>query len=325
MLIAPHIHQITLPLPFALNHVHCYLIDDGDGWTILDTGLHTAQAEAGWLAAFAELGITPAQLKRIILTHAHPDHYGTVGWLQQWSDGRAAVYLSPAEATFAQRTWHAWQDHRHEMLTHLLRIGLEEALATAVADNTQFVATRTQPHPTAHHHLLPGQTIELGQRTFQLHSYPGHSDGPLLFYCPAEQLALVGDHILMDITPNISLWPGGEADPLGRYLASLAQLKQWDVALAWSGHKRPITAWHGRLQELEQHHTERLAHTVAAVAEGNETTAEIAKAVFRLSELTVHEARFALTETLAHLRHLVNHGRLTQTEDEQGVWRFANH
>jgi glyoxylase-like metal-dependent hydrolase (beta-lactamase superfamily II) len=316
----PHIYQITLPLPFALNHVHCYLLDDGDGWTILDAGLHTRQTEAGWLAAFAEHGVTPANLKRIILTHTHPDHYGAAGWLQEWSGGRAPVYLSPREAEFAQQTWGEWQQHKTEMVAHMLRMGLDPHMAQEVAESTQFVADRTRPHPAPPHHLLPGQAIEMAQRTFHIQSYAGHSDGQLLFYCPDEALMLSGDHVLMQITPNISLWPGGWSNPLGRYLASLGQLKQVAVALALPGHKQAITAWHGRLTELEQHHAERLGHTLAAIAEGKHTTADIAKSVFRLNELTVHEARFALTETLAHLHYLVDQGQISMAGDE--VWEF---
>ncbi|MDA0242037.1 MAG: MBL fold metallo-hydrolase [Chloroflexi bacterium] len=318
--VAPHIYQVTLPLPFALNHVHCYLLDDGDGWTAVDAGLHTSQTEAGWLAAFTELGITPAHLKRIILTHTHPDHYGAAGWLEQWSDGRAAVHLSPREAEVASRTWGEWGQHEQLMVRHLLRAGLTPAMAQEVAENTQFVATRTRPHPTHHELLQPRSRIEMAQRTFDILSYAGHSDGQLLFHCSAEALMLSGDHVLMDITPNISLWPGGWVNPLGRYLDSLRELKGVEVALALPGHKRLIHDWHGRLAELEKHHAERLGHTLAAVQGGDSTTAEIAKTVFRLNHLTVHEARFAITETLAHLEYLAHQGAIK--EDEAGKWGY---
>lgn len=320
-LVAPHIYQVTLPLPFALNHVHCYLLDDGDGWTAVDAGLHTSAAETGWRAAFDELHIRPTDLRRIILTHTHPDHFGMAGWLQEWSNGRAAVHLSPREAELAQQTWIEMGQHTAAMVNHLTKSGLEQGMAVAVAENTQFVATRTLPHPTQMVLLQPGETIELGQRTFQMHSYAGHSDGQLLFHCPAEELLLVGDHVLMDITPNISLWPGGWENPLGRYLNSLSKLKKMDVALALPGHKRLITAWHGRLAELEAHHEARLADTMSAIQVGGRTTAEIAKSVFRLSELTLHEARFALTETLAHLHYLVAQGQIAMHGED--VWEFS--
>ncbi|MCA9981352.1 MAG: MBL fold metallo-hydrolase, partial [Anaerolineales bacterium] len=311
---------------FALNHVHCYLLDDGDGWTIIDAGLNTNHGRVGWQEAFDTLHIAPADLKRIILTHTHPDHYGLAGWLQRWGQaGRPdadapLVFMSPRETAMADAIWGNLDEQIRQMSRHLVYCGLDYEMADDVANNTRFVGTRTRPQPHTTAVLNPGDKITMGQRTFEILSYAGHSDGQLLFYCAEERLLLSGDHVLMDITPNISRWPGGWDNPLGRYLDSLAVLKGVDVGLALPGHKRLITDWHGRLTELEKHHAERLGHTVTAVENGDRTVADIAKTVFRLDHLTVHEARFAITETLAHLDYLVANNTLTVSGDD--VWLY---
>jgi len=99
--ITDDIYQVRLPLPYALNHVNCYLLRGDDGWTIIDTGLNTSQGRAGWQAAFDTLGIGPDDIDQIILTHVHPDHYGMAGWLQEWCG--ATVWLSPREAELAEQ------------------------------------------------------------------------------------------------------------------------------------------------------------------------------------------------------------------------------
>src|SRR6185295_15928786 len=94
--VAEGIYQVRVPLPFALNIVNCYLLRDGDGWAVVDTGLNTPPAQEAWQAAFSFLNIAPATIKRIILTHSHPDHYGMAGWFQSLCAGDAVppVYLS---------------------------------------------------------------------------------------------------------------------------------------------------------------------------------------------------------------------------------------
>src|SRR5262245_43381497 len=101
--ISPDIYQVRLPLPFALNHVNCYLLQGDQGWIIVDTGLNIPAARTFWQNTFETLQIGPDDIDKIVLTHVHPDHYGLSGWLQAWSG--ASVWLSPREAELARQTW----------------------------------------------------------------------------------------------------------------------------------------------------------------------------------------------------------------------------
>ncbi len=320
------IFQLRLPLPFALNHVQCYLLRGDDGWTIVDTGLNTSAARTGWQETFAALHIAPGDVKQIIITHCHPDHYGLAGWLQEQC--RAAgtappVFMSSRGITFAEQVWQRYESQIEQMEADFHHCGMTPRQAATVANEVSVVASRTSPHPEYIHPLQAGATIQMGNRQFEMIHTPGHADGQIIFYDAADQLLLCGDHVLNDITPHIGRWPNGDPDPLGRYLTSLRQLSGLAVRLALPGHKTLITRWQERLDELLRHHELRLQHTLNAVGHGA-TVFEVGQKVFGLENLNVHNLRFAIAETLAHLDLLIIQDRISCREN--GVWRYVtNH
>lgn len=311
--VAAAIYRLRLPLPFALNHVNCYLLRDDDGWTILDAGLHRAEIHAGWQAAFAELGITPAAIRRIIVTHMHPDHIGLAGRLQQ--ETGATVFLSPLEWEIAQATWAPNPQRAAIVAAYLRRVGAPVTVGALVEEQEEKLRRMTQPLPVDVHLLSPGERITLAGRRWEILHAPGHAEGQIIFYAPTERLLLCGDHVLQRITPNIGYWPTSRPDPLGRYLASLHSLLTLDVALALPGHHGAITDWSGRLRELLAHHVARLEATFDAAAEGA-TALEASHRIFNFNRFSPHEVRFAVAEALAHLEHLVDLGRLVRCDKD---------
>jgi len=319
--IADDIFQLRLPLPFALNHVNVYLLRGKAGWTVVDTGLNTPEARATWQAAFAELNLTPKDMEQIILTHIHPDHFGMVGWLQELAaeSGRVLpVRTSPREAYVAQEIWLI--DRTGSFPNYLVKGGMAVETAREVADS--FIHTRnlTFPHPARFDVLPPGETVCLGERQFQIIPAPGHSDGQIIFYDADDKLLLSGDHVLMKITPNIGLWEDSAPDPLGDFMKSLHELEPLDVRLALPGHRALITDWAGRLDELQAHHIHRLALVMEAIEKGNQTAFAVAQHIFEVDRFTVHEWRFAIAETLAHLEYLRLRGKLTRQDGE--IWHY---
>ena len=318
--ITTDIYQCTLPLPFALRSVNCYLLRGDAGWTVIDCGLNTPQGREIWQAVFTELGFRPTDIEQIVLTHSHPDHYGLAGWLQAEADGRPPVRMSPREAELAHFVWQEDEGWSEAVSTFWRNCGIPDELVTAVVNETDRTRQRTKPHPQTIETIAPGTTIRLGQRHCQAIHTPGHSDGHLVFYDAQDGLLLCGDHVLQKITPNISLWPFGEPDPLGRYLRSLAEIAQLDVRLALPGHGPLITDLRGRIGELATHHEQRLA-VMAAAVNGRATPYDISQQVFGFDTLSIHEKRFAVSETLAHLEYLAGQGRLTKSP-QPNTWLY---
>jgi glyoxylase-like metal-dependent hydrolase (beta-lactamase superfamily II) len=318
--VAEGIYQVQLPLPFALRIVNCYLLDNGNQtWTILDTGLNYAPGQEVWQATFETLGITPAQISQIVLTHVHPDHFGMSGWLQTMSG--APVRLSKREAEAARIFWGDANNRYHSLTEQMNHAAVPDEMIEPIITGIGFLLEMMKPHPnpTKLDYIAPGEIVRMGGRDFHAILAPGHSDGQLMFYDAADRLLLSGDHVLMKITPNIGLWPETDPHPLQRFLASLREVRALDVRLALPGHRALITDWRGRIDEITAHHQERLERTLDAIGSGA-TGYQIAGQLFDFNRLSVHEMRFALVEALAHLDYLIERGEVQQSGD--AIWRF---
>jgi glyoxylase-like metal-dependent hydrolase (beta-lactamase superfamily II) len=233
--------------------------------------------------------------------------------------------MSPIERDVAHFTW--YDETTPTRLTlfreYLRSAGVAADVATVVLKQQDYLRHMTRPLPTAIETIAPGATVQLAGRSFTAIHAPGHADGQLLFYSAADRLLLCGDHVLQKITPNIGYWLNSHGDPLANYLGSLAEVAALDVALALPGHHGPLTDWRGRIAELLAHHDQRLAAMYTAAAPGA-TALEVSYAVFNYDRFSTHEIRFAVAETLAHLEHLANQGRLERVDEPaRRIYRAA--
>lgn len=313
------IHLVRIPIPAPLRYVNAYLLAGADGWTIVDTGFHTADAERTWDQAFAALGIGPGDVAAIIVTHFHPDHYGAAGWLQERT-GAPVVMLDREIATVAR----VWQPAcPEELAAFARRHGAPADAVEQIAGRSRRTQSEVQPPPR----LTPvaeGERLRLGGRTFDVLWTPGHSPGLMVLVDRERRIALVNDMVLARISPNVSAGPHQGPDPLGEFLASLRRVAELPVDLALTGHGAPVRDLRGRCRELLRHHEERLGRALAAVSarRGGATAWEVARDLFGGVMDTPANLGFALGEAAAHLDHLVAAGRLNRVE-ESGAWRYV--
>jgi glyoxylase-like metal-dependent hydrolase (beta-lactamase superfamily II) len=307
--VAPGIFLVPIPIPIPLKYVNCYLCKGPSGWTLVDAGFHDALAEDAWPRAFAELGIRPQDIDRILVTHYHPDHLGGAGWLQQLTG--APVYLPETDLRQVELFWGDGMERQADALRDFFAAeGMPMETSAAISrhhheqwGNIQPLATIT-PVPA-------DSTFRIGAADYAVIWTPGHSDGLAVFWDADSGILLANDMILNKITPNVSLWPACRPNPLQDYLNSLGKVEALGAKLALPGHRTMITDVSGRVQEIRRHHAERLDKMERACGATKGATAwEVCEQTFRTEQLTIHQIRFAMSETLAHLVYLEAQGRL---------------
>ena len=319
---APGIRWLRLALPFALDHVNIYLIDDGDGWAVLDTGVADLRTRIVWQEAIAhKLG--GRKLTRLILTHFHPDHLGLAGWMT--GDLGLELWMTPGEYRAGRNAGRLLSDegrllHRAFFTQHGMN---GETIAAAMGRGTGYMKMTTGL-PDRYSPLVTGEILRIGGRDFEILTGGGHAPEQAMLLCRAEGIFLAADQVLARISPNIGVWPTEpEANPLRNYLISLKALRRDvpDAVLALPAHNLPFYGLHSRIGALEAHHDARCNEIVAACTTPR-TTCEVLPILFpRL--LDAHQVGFAFGEVLAHLNHLAELGAIAADTGGGGVIRFT--
>lgn len=322
--IAPGVLWMRLALPFALNHVNVYALDDGDGWTLIDTGIGDAPTQLAWEALLAG-PLSGRRVNRLVCTHHHPDHFGMAGALSRRLDAPLAMPMTEfLLAAYYMHTPYAISGAHY--VQYYLSNGLTQELTgqvMSVGHRYQHLCTGA---PETFERLAAGQVLRVGGRNFVILTGGGHSAEQCLLLNRDEGLLLAADQILPRITPNIGVLatePTG--NPLGEYLASLAALAAGVPrdTVVLPGHDWPFRGLQARIAQLTAHHDERCARIVDACRAAPRTAADLVPVLFH-RPLDLHQMSFAFAETLAHANHLVAEGALELWTDAQGVrWMRA--
>lgn len=320
--VGPGVLWVRMPLPFKLDHINLWLLEEEDGWTVVDTGIACEETRTAWERILATR-CAGKPLRRMIVTHFHPDHVGLAGWMAERFG--AVLWMPLAEWAIARvlgagRSATAEEGYRR----FYEAAGFGPDLMELVAERSGNYATRISPIPFAVRRIEDGEIIAIGGRDWRVMMGGGHSYEHASLYCEELGILIAGDQILPQITPNVSVWPSEpEADPLRHFLASLEIFRRLpDDTLVLPGHRRPFVGLHGRLDAVAAHHDERLARTWEACAVPR-TGLEVLRVLFE-RKLDDHQVFFAIGESLAHLHFLVGRGHLERRRGADGVHLFQH-
>jgi len=315
--VAPGIFWLHMPLPMVgLSYINLWLMDDGDGWTIVDTGVNDPNTVEVWERVFKEeLGGKP--VKRLVCTHFHPDHMGVAGWLvKRWNDiplwtGRCEWLQAQALTSVRGE---AWRDNAEKFYR---LTDAEKVVAQGFINIGNPYAKQVTPIPPSFYRLEQGDTFEMGGRTWEIITGKGHSPEHVCLFCPEEKLLISGDIVLPSISPLLGVWANEpDQDSLGEYLSCLSKFSHLpEDTLVLPSHKLPFTGLHHRISELEHHHDERLETTLRACTKPA-TAWEVTGVLFD-RELPAFHKILALSETIAHLNYLWKKGEIGRTVTDE--------
>jgi len=314
--IARGVRWMRLPLPFQLDHVNIYAIEDDGGWTLVDTGLGTSAGRQAWEAALAgPLGGRP--IRRVVCTHMHPDHIGLAGWL--CARDRAPLLMSRLEYVTARMPM-AEQEASVEGEAFYQAAGWSSEQLAGWREGFGGFAKGVAPLPRAFTRLEDGDVLTIGGDDWMVVVGSGHSPEHVCLWRRSDDVFIAGDQVLPRISSNVSVWPTEPAaDPLGDWMASLEKLRRLLPAgtLVLPGHGEPFTGVHGRLDALRRGHETALKRLERTLRKPTRVV-DAFPAVFGRA---VGDAMLGMAtgEAQAHLNYLERRGRARRTRDEQGI------
>ena len=321
--VGPGVHRIPLPLPNdGLRAVNVYAVSDGDGLVMIDGGWAMADATQHLERALAEIGRRLADVREFLVTHLHRDHYTQAIAVRRITRSGVAVGAGERASLEAIRTQTAYPD------ANRLRQAGAAGIAELTAEWGHHRDLTDWEHPDRW--LADGVDIALDTRTLRVIATPGHTRGHVVFHDRAADVLFAGDHVLPHITPSIGVELMRPKSPLRDYLASLQLIRRMPDARLLPAHGPVARSTHHRIEELLEHHEQRLTETAEAVAAGASTGFEVAhrlgwtRHLRRLEDLDLFNKVLAINETMAHLEVLVERGWMVRTsEDGVVVFRVA--
>lgn len=317
--IADGIFWLSFPLPFALNHVHVWILKDGPGWFVIDSGIGGEQMHSLWQKIIADkLGGRP--ITRLLLTHFHPDHMGSAGFLHQQL--QPELLMNATEWQHARRM--ALEPPNYTKLkSHYHTMGMPADLTDRLTDGSKRYSKSVDIPPETFTPLKQGDLLTINGDIWKIITGGGHSPEQVTLYCAAREIYISADQILPKISPNVSTWASDPThDALGDYLNSMPLLDSIsDNSLVLPSHNRPFYGLKERIEQLKAHHTERLEQIVDLVTASPLTVYDITRHSFD-RPLDDKQMSFAVGEILAHCNHLIDSRTINKEIDTGGIWQL---
>ena len=318
--VAPGIHWISMPLPFQLDHINLWLVEEGDAWTIVDCGIGNAETRALWEKLFERV----KKVGRVILTHYHPDHAGNAAWLCERFG--AELWTTQGEYLTAHAVRSSGAGYTKEaVLSVFQRNGLDEARRAGMAGGGNRYAALVPEFPHSYRRIIEGDRLRIGGHEWEAIIGHGHAPEHLSLYCEALNVVIAGDMLLSTISTNVSVWSiDPEGDPLRLFLDSLARYEALPAdVLVLPSHGKPFRGAHERVAQLRAHHEERFEELSKALKQEQRSAGELLEVLFR-RKLDAHQTFFAMGEAIAHLHYLYYAGRARRAAGSDGIIRYQS-
>jgi glyoxylase-like metal-dependent hydrolase (beta-lactamase superfamily II) len=315
--VAPGIHWLSMPLPFQLDHINLWLVDEEEGCTVVDTGIGNAGTRELW-----ERILGARQVKRVVLTHYHPDHAGNASWLCQRHGAELWTTQGEYLTAHAVRTSSAGYTS-DAVLSVFRKNGLDEERAARMRSSRNRYAELVPEFPFSYRRIIEGDEVPMGGEHWRAIVGHGHAPEHLSLFSKALNTVIAGDMLLSTISTNVSVWSiDPEGDPLRLFLDSIARYRELpEDVLVLPSHGKPFRGAHRRIEQLEKHHADRLSELSDSLQEPK-SAADLLSVLFR-RPLDAHQTFFAMGEAIAHLHYLYYAGRAQRSLGNDGIMRYA--
>jgi len=326
--ILPGLHWVRMPLPYQLDHINLWVLDDGDGWAVVDTGTRTDDAVAMWRRLFLEAK-DKRPMTRVFVTHMHPDHIGMAGWLTRKFGVR--LWMTRLEYLSCRvMVGDTGREAPPEGIEFYRRCGWSDAAIEGYRARFGNFGTHIHKLPDSYRRLRDGEQLAIGADRWRVIVGSGHSPEHACLYCPERKLLISGDQVLPRISSNVSVHPTEpDADPLADWLASLDKLRREvpEDVLVLPAHGDAFRGLHKRLQALSQGQQRALDRLRRRLTEPRRAIDVFGSLFGRpIAEADGHLLGMATGESVACLNHLVRRGEVVVDTDGQGVcwYRMAS-
>ena len=318
---AEGIWWIRMPLPFALDHINLWILADGDGFTLVDTGYGVEATWSLWERHFDGV-LAGRPVKNVVVTHYHPDHIGSAAWLVNRTEAPLWMTLGEFLSAHSAHDDTAGFD-RATGFDFFARNGLDISRFSEKARTGNRYRIGVPEIPRTYRRLMDGDTLRIDGHDWEVITLFGHAPEHAALWCPTKNVLISGDQVLPRITTNVGVWGNQpDANPLKLFLDSLGKLAHVAPdALVLPSHDRVFHGVHPRIAQLHEHHEKRLERLLDGCAQP--ITAHEAIPLLFKRQLDDHQLMFAMGESIAHLHYLQHEGKLQREEDAAGLRRFV--
>ncbi|MGI9333886.1 MAG: MBL fold metallo-hydrolase [Gammaproteobacteria bacterium] len=320
--VADGVYWLRMPLPFALDHINLYLLRDGDGWIIVDTGIRGAQTLEHWERVIDDFfGAQP--IKRVLVTHMHPDHAGQAGWLTRHFG--VDLWMTRTEYLMCRLLAEDGPaDVPEDAISFYRSAGFRQRALDLYQQRFGRFGQMIERLPAGYRRLRDRERLAIDGREWEVVVGRGHSPEHACLYSADHGVLISGDQVLPRISSNVSVFPTEpQANPLRDWIESCLELKCHLPAdlLVLPSHNEPFKGLHARLEELVTEHYDNLESLHAYCAEPKQVV-EVFPALFR-REIDGGTLLLATGESIAHLNYLIETGAMVRESAPDGVDRYV--